>query len=182
MALRNQGVDFSASEYIELMIPELIIPAVGKTEPPDTSNAARFHLQYCAALAASGVDFIGPGHSVNFESYISRPEIAALMNKTRLVPLVPTRDAPGPPYNQSMVRVGRADGQILKGLCNAQRGSADNPLSDEQVIEKFRLLTQPIFESHKIESCIVQTLELENQKSCSVIFELLDHALSVEGY
>lgn len=179
--LRYQDVDFAAARCIELKLSDLAISGVNKTQPPTTPNEARFHIQYCVALAASGVDVIVPEHSVHFETYLGRPEIVALMEKIVISPIEKSEMIPGDLTRhfggQSIVRVTRADGQIKELGLTGARGSVNNPLSDEQIANKFRRLTQARFGSSAIESCIERTLALEHQQECGWIYELLDQAL-----
>ena len=179
--LRKGGLDFTGAKHIELRLPDRVISGVYKPKAPTTSNEARFHIQYCVALAATGVDVIVPDHSINFETYISRPDVFNLIdnisivqiNESELTPVAVFNDL----YNQSVVRVTSMDDKVVQGDCRAPRGSAGNPLSDEQVVKKFRLLTEDRFGSAAVESCIERTLALESQPDCSFIFELLDRAL-----
>jgi|GEM_PF-532375 len=182
VAMRNQGVDFTKAEHLELALPEFVISGVYKPKPPTTSNEARFHISYCVALAANGADAILPDHSVNFETFINQPEIKQMIDKISIRPLEESEILPvkvfNDVYNQSVITVRDINGEVTKGSCTAPRGSAANPLSDDQVLEKFRLLTQNRFGLSLIDECIEKVMAIEMKKECGWIYDLLDKALA----
>lgn len=174
--LRREGVDFGAATRIELGVPVTIIPAVSKSWPPTTPNEARFHLQYCAALAASGVDVITPEHSLHFERYLARPGIGALMGKIGLTVIEVAPGTPGYRYHRSRVRVSGANGVVAEGRCDGPRGSYSDPLSDAQLVEKFRGLASARLDGPTIDSFVERVMTLERQPECGWLFEVLDRA------
>lgn len=180
--LRKKGIDFSKIQTIELGIPERITSAISKMNVPSTPNEARFHIQYCTALAAGGVDVILPEHSIHFENYMNQPEMIELMGKIGIKSLA-SSSLPEPVtslndiYNQSVVRITDKDNQMFEQVCTAPRGSRRNPLSEKQIADKFRSLASLQFDSSVIDSCIERIMLLEEQNDCHWIFEMLDQSL-----
>lgn len=58
---------------------------MSKTNPPTSPNDARFHLQYCLALAVCGADVILPEHSIELQVQLSRPQVRAAMTRIEVV-------------------------------------------------------------------------------------------------
>ena len=100
---------------------------------PKSSYDAKFSLPW--SLAARLID-----GQVSLDTYsdeaIGRPEVAALASKVRIVPGptdVPAADASGE------VRIRYADGSEWEGRVAGSRGTPQNPLSDQDLQEKFLL-------------------------------------------
>jgi 2-methylcitrate dehydratase PrpD len=100
---------------------------------PKSSYDAKFSLPW--SLAARLID-----GQVSLDTYsdeaIGRPEVAALAAKVRIVPGptdIPAADAAGE------VRIRYADGSAWEGTVAGSRGTPQNPLSDEDLQEKFLL-------------------------------------------
>lgn len=133
ITLRQQGHAVDRAARIRIEVPPYTLPGVSKTAPPSAPNVARFHLQYCAALAVHGADTILPAHSLDFEQHLRRREIQATLAAIEVV---------GNPelthYHQCRVELLDAQGQVVVRMDgNGPRGTPQNPLSDDQVIEKF---------------------------------------------
>jgi 2-methylcitrate dehydratase PrpD len=129
---REHGAAALRDATIHVRMPAYIIPAVSKDRPPATANEARFHTQYCVALAAAGADVITPGHSIEIAHHLARPEMPALMETVR-VELEPAFRH----YEECAVRVERRDGPPLEVAGRPAKGSPANPLTPEDVVAKF---------------------------------------------
>jgi len=137
VALRKGGLDPATVAKVRVGMPAYIIAAVSKTHPPRTANEARFHSQYCMALALWGEDVILPEHSENMSDFISRPDIQRLVAAIEVV-----QDDALSHYHESNVEVLAADGRALdKRFNGAPRGSSQNPLSKADIWEKFERLS-----------------------------------------
>lgn len=137
-SLRRDGVNIDAAHEIHIGVTTLTIPAVSKTQPPMSPTDARFHLEYCVALAALGEDVILPEHSLEFDKHLGRPEVRALMQKIRVAD-----DPEQQHYHQCVVTLVDADGnEIARREGKGPKGSPQNPLSDDEMREKFRRLVQ----------------------------------------
>jgi 2-methylcitrate dehydratase PrpD len=135
VALRRQrGPRRFDGARIEIRMPEYVIPAVSKRRPPATANEARFHLQYCVALAMSGADVIIPEHSTAFAEHLS--QVGALLPDVEV-----TGDETLAHYHQCEVAVRRPGEESVVLRFDGPRGTPQNPLSDDEVRAKaVRLL------------------------------------------
>jgi len=124
---------------LEVRIAPYVVDAVSKSAPPSSPNDARFHLQYCAALALCGADAIEPAHSIAIERHLARPEVAAAMARVRVV-----ADPALVHYHGCRVSFEDAQGCRHEQAVNAPRGAPDAPLSDTEVTDKFMRLATPV--------------------------------------
>lgn len=135
-AMRREGVRFEEAAAIEVRMPGHLVPAVSKSGPPQSANQARFHAEYCLALAASGAEVIAPEHSVSFSGFTERPEIASMMKKFRICA------GPGLThyYQCTVSLLDGAGAAVHRRDFAAPKGSPANPMNDEEVRDKFRRL------------------------------------------
>jgi len=163
VALRAHGVDVCGAAAIEVSMPQYIIPGVSKAGLPRTPTEARFHAEYCLALAMSGVDAITPEHSSLCHRYL--PAMESLMARIRIV-----ADASLSHYHQSVVRGLDADGrELFRQKVLAPKGSPDNPMTDADVRDKFRTLAAPCISSERIAWFLEQIDALEQAQDCDWI-------------
>ncbi len=124
---------------ITVYVPPYVADVVSKEAPPFSSNDARFHLQYCLALVASGEEVIRPEHSIEFESYLAKPEVVRAQGRIRVV-----ADPALTHYHQCRVAVDLGRRAVREQSVRAPRGSPDEPLTDEEVVAKFLRLATPV--------------------------------------
>ncbi|MEV7646875.1 MmgE/PrpD family protein [Arthrobacter sp. NPDC089319] len=181
--LVSQGVDVVGAQRITVQVPEYILSAVRKASPPESPNEARFHLQYCVAIAASGADVIEPIHTLDFDRYIAMPMIQQLMERIEVEPLTKKSMNTAKPYNVSRILITDTDGSVLEGHCDAPRGSAANPLSDHDVIEKFRRLASGMLSEPEVEYIIRASLTFDGDDDQQWLRPIIDDLLqSRPGY
>lgn len=101
---------------------------------PATADAARFSLQHCVAVALTRgaptiSDFDRPARDA--------PEVIALRDRITLV-VAPDLDAAFPRHYGARVRVTAADGTVTQASCPAAWGDPENPMSEADIIGKFR--------------------------------------------
>lgn len=111
----RHGVNAAEAKRIKVQVPEYLLAAVGKDHMPQTSNEARFHLQYCLAHAANDADFISRPIRSN-----SNPEIAALVDRLEVSSLDISGTIHAKPYNISRVTIEGPDGEIVESGCFAE--------------------------------------------------------------
>jgi 2-methylcitrate dehydratase PrpD len=160
---RNEGLRAGQVEKIvcpiaEYMIPVVCEPAAEKLAPASDSHG-RVSLQFSLAEALArgklGVD----GYS---EECLRDPAILALARK---VHYVVDRDAPGRGQYKGWVIVHTTDGRQLECVEMHNRGSAENPLSADDVRAKFRENAARTLDASAIEAIIagVDALDREAQ-------------------
>jgi 2-methylcitrate dehydratase PrpD len=139
-----------AGARIEVRVAPYVADVVSKLHVPTSPNDARFHLQYCLALAVGGEDVILPEHSIELEAQLRRPGLRSVMERIDVV-----RDAAITHYHQCVIACGDAVETVL-----APRGAPDEPLGDEAVISKFLMLAQPVLGAQDAQRFCDQTLAL----------------------
>jgi len=162
-ALRADGVDVGAAAALEVALPPYILPVVSKSAPPGSANEARFHAQYCLALAVEGAGIITPEHSVGFERHL--PRIDAVLRRIRI-----TADDSLTHYHQSTVRGLDASGrELFARRVNAPRGAPSDPMSDDEVIGKFLALTRGSATEAELQAYVERINTLERAAECDWI-------------
>jgi 2-methylcitrate dehydratase PrpD len=143
-ALRSLGTDDAALSLaplsdrvrtVRFTVPEDAVPIVcepaGDKRRPRTPYEAKFSLPWCAGvLLVDG--------RIDLDSFLpdrlGRQDVAALADAVSYVatrPGVPAADAPG------QLEVHLVDGTVLRGSVERARGTAANPLTAQDVVEKF---------------------------------------------
>jgi len=141
---------------ITIRVAPYVADVVSKDRPPLSPNDARFHLQYCLALAACGADVILPEHSIDLAEQLRRPEVLAMMERIQVMP-----DPALVHYHHCSLEVTDAAGQSTLHAVSAPRGSPQEPLQDDEVVRKFYVLAEPILGREQTERFAAQTLTLE---------------------
>jgi 2-methylcitrate dehydratase PrpD len=158
--LRRDGVDFQAAREIRIHVPAYIVPAVSKADAPDTGNEARFNLQYCLAHAAVDTDVILPDHSLACARHTARPEIEAMRRKFTVV-VEPKYSH----YRYATAEVIDASGKVvLRADNDAPRGSEWNPMTDDEVRQKFSRLAAPLLSDARIGAYLQRFEGIESER------------------
>lgn len=107
---------------------------------PLNSLATRFSFPH--ALAAMVV--LGHGEASAFSgATLEDPDIIALRAKVEIVPYIPPRAWP---HDRAVrVTITLDDGRIFEKECASAHGSPEDPLSEQEIFEKARLLTEPAY-------------------------------------
>lgn len=137
----DQDGTLHLAKRIVCRVPSFVHEAVAKSVPPHSENDARFHLQYMAAVVASGSYPIRPVHSVEFEKLLNR-ELRSILSRIEVEILqeIPAQD--GNRFNSAEVWV-HWESHEAHAVCHWPRGSLGVPLTDEDLREKFiHLLAQ----------------------------------------
>lgn len=141
---------------IALRVAPYVADVVSKDRLPVSPNDARFHLQYCLALVACGADVILPEHSIALAEQLRRPEVLAMMERISVVP-----DPALSHYHQCSIEVTDGAGQTTVQAVSAPRGSPQEPLRDEEVVQKFHTLAEPVLGRARAERFAAQALALD---------------------
>ncbi len=175
--LRQRGVDFTRAQRIELGLPAQIIPAISKPRPPMSPNEARFHIEYCVALAALGADVIVPSHSTNFGAHMQDARLRAVMDTIRVVPIELPPGTGGLLFNHCRVRVTAADGSLAQDAESSPRGSHAKPLGEQELFDKFARLASPRFSTARVQACIERCMNAERERDGRFVDSMIDEAL-----
>jgi len=169
-----QTINMQASEVgsVRFRVPEETAEIVCRPEAaklsPRTPYDAKFSLPWCAAAllvhGGLGTESFEPGR-------IRQPEVldlAARVGYETYNPRVAAAEAPG------RAEVTLRDGATRVGEVAGSRGGPDDPLSEEQLLEKFRLNAGP---GH--EALARKTLDLEALPSVAELADLLAEQIEV---
>ena len=155
-AMRNGHIHVHVSPYVA--------DVVSKERMPNSPNDARFHLQYCLALVACGADVILPEHSIELDRHLLRSDVRQAMQRISVI-----QDLALNHYHHCSVQIVEANGKAHAQNLSAPRGSPQEPMTDDQVIGKFRLLAQPVLGMEHANKVIVDVLALEKMADCSAL-------------
>jgi 2-methylcitrate dehydratase PrpD len=162
-ALRADGVDLERATTVEARMPAYIIPGVSKKRPPQAATEARFHAEYCIALSLSGANIIRPEHSVNYERYLA--DMKPVMSRIRIA-----SDASLTHYHQCVLRGLDAEGgEIFARKIICPKGSPGNPMSDDEVRNKFRTLVLQAMPPQRAERYLADIDALDAAAECGWI-------------
>ncbi len=145
LELRKQGVTADKIEGINVQVPagvfKVICEPEGNKLKPANSYDAQFSVQWLTAAAfvrgKLGLAELEPAEIVD-------PEIVALTQK---VSYAEYKDSPFPRAYSGAVDVLLKDGRKLSHREHINRGAADRPLANAEIVEKFRANVATAFDS-----------------------------------
>jgi 2-methylcitrate dehydratase PrpD len=127
---------------------------------PATGLQAKFSLAFCAALA------LARGEAGEAEFTESSARDATLGRLAARVRLAADQDlAP----NEARMTVRLADGRVLEHHVKAARGTAENPLSREEVEDKFRRLAGRVLSRERVEGLVERLRDLAGLPDASAL-------------
>jgi len=146
-------------EKADVYIYQAALDLLGKVEPK-TPTLAKFHLPFCVATALQSgrVEF----HDFNLQK-IADPDIRRLMGKislhsaSALTRIYPRQWA-------SRVEILTCKGQRLEASCENPKGDPENPITEEEVIQKFRTITESVLSPDAAERILQWVMNLEQVK------------------
>lgn len=159
--LRSEQGSGALEGVVYIAVPPYVADVVGKTADPISPNDARFHLPYCAALVMIGEDVIRPAHSIDFVTWLSRADVRAAMARVRVTP-----DPGLAHYEQCRIHAGASDNAIVRPF-SSPRGSPARPLSDDEVVDKFRALASPVIGGSQAQQLVGAVNDLPELPDCS---------------
>jgi 2-methylcitrate dehydratase PrpD len=122
---------------------------------PVSAQEARFSLQYCLAayLLLGGVRL-----SAFKPATMSRPDIRSLMTKIGLLE-DPALSSDYPSKRQARLIVTLNDGRVLHHHQKTRRGDPEDPLSDGDLVTKFRELSSEVLSQQDADRFVATVLE-----------------------
>lgn len=125
---------------------------------PEGVTAAQMNMQYVVAVTAQeGLIFIDQFT----EEKIRDPKIIAFSRKVEVV-ADPELDKLGPEYRHAIIaEVETTDGNVFSRRVDTAKGSNKNPMTADEVVEKFRTLAGKVVSAEKVDALYdrIQTLE-----------------------
>jgi 2-methylcitrate dehydratase PrpD len=160
-ALRS-SIDGNAADEvreIQLFVHPLVFELTNKTDPR-TGVDGKFSIRFCAALGLIE-DAAGAGQFT--DEMVKRPDIRRVMEAVRA-----TADPRLEVYQSRAVLTTR-DGRTLEQKVEAARGIPQNPLSREDIEDKFRSLAEPVLGAERAKSVIQALEEMEGIRTRDLV-------------
>lgn len=136
LALKSGGVDWRQIERVEVQVPDAVFKTVCEPEAnklaPANGYDAQFSLQWLTACALVKGRFTL--NELEPEA-LSDADVMTVTRKTRYAPYI---GGPFPRTYSGQVIVTLADGRTLRHDEPVNRGAADRPLSNDEIVAKFR--------------------------------------------
>jgi 2-methylcitrate dehydratase PrpD len=101
---------------------------------PKNELQAKFSMEFCMAILL--LERKG-GLEQFTDAVVNRPDVQAMIEKVNFG-VHPEAEAAGFDKMTTIIEVELADGQVLKGRADFGKGSPANPMTDEELAEKFR--------------------------------------------
>ncbi|MGA2959034.1 MAG: MmgE/PrpD family protein [Thermodesulfobacteriota bacterium] len=144
-------------------------PGQGMNYSPDSPLAARLSIPYCVAIAAA------EGH-ISMDQFqeakIMDPKIREFMKKVT-VESDPEFNRKYPGTLAAHVEIQTRDGSRLKEESIFPKGHPENPMTDEEIKDKFRRLALVTLDRVQTEEIIEKVYDLENLKRTEELIDLL---------
>jgi len=141
IALRDDGLGPGDVASISVGVPTPTVRTIGEPveakRVPATGYQAQFSGPYAVAAALHGGGGLGLGLDDFTDALAADPDRRALMQRIEIV-ADPECDAIYPDEFPAIVRVTTRDGRALERKVLSNRGGPGRPLSDDDVLRKFR--------------------------------------------
>ncbi|MHB0871495.1 MAG: MmgE/PrpD family protein, partial [Chloroflexota bacterium] len=159
---QRHGLQPSEVREVETRVHPLVLELTGKQQPR-TGLEGKFSIYFCAAIAL----IEGNARQGQFtDEKVNRADVVALRKRVRAVV------EPGLRENQAVVTVRTHDGRELVERVEAASGTPGNPVSDEELEEKFMELVAPILPRERAERLVERVRQLERLEGLSQLVEL----------
>jgi len=155
--------DFSGVEEVRVEVNRGALDAAGNPAPR-TGLEAKFSLWYCAAVALKdgevGIDKFS-------EEKVADPQVLELMRKIRVVPVSDQELHLG-----ARVAVRMRDGSVHEESTPSPRGAPQNPLSYDELVEKFTSLASQVLTNARARELAETIRSLERVKDVSSLVSM----------
>ncbi len=158
-------------ERVDVALPEGSFKAVGFPYTPTTITSAQLNLRYCLAIMLLENDvFVGQFT----EEKIRSPRVLDLVSKTHVRHDPALDNAPGGTIaRDTTVEITLASGEVLRQR-GTVRGYEGNPVTREEVVEKFRKMTHDRLDPIRVEHVIHLCDSLQDVPDARVLVEPLE--------
>ena len=146
-------------ESVELQVHPLVLELTGKTEPR-TGLEGKFSIYHCVA---SALTYGKVGLDEFTDETVRDPQVVNLRKKIRAESsseLMP---------EEAQVTIHMSDGTDHCLHIAHARGSVQNPITDEDLEAKFRMLVAPVLGQERAESLLSQCWDLENSGAKQIL-------------
>lgn len=158
-SIRDEIGNFSEVESITFDVPAESVPIISEPEQvkkaPRTPYEGKFSLPFSAAALLLEVGLRPDSFDSGKLHVADTLAIAGKVRYRTTHPPVAAADAPG------RVEVKKSDGSIVVGEVSASRGGPTHPLSDDEVMEKFRSNCADVYPFEDIARMIFEIQKLD---------------------
>lgn len=155
-ALGDREVGTETIERIHVDTYQAALDLLGGVRATDPYQA-KFCIPFCVATA---VKHRKAGLSDFADERLNDPDLLSLMRKTTVTARKELSDMY--PYKwPSQVEIRLSNGEKLSGYVEFPKGDPENPLREEECIDKFKELSAPVLSLGEAEQMISQVLSLE---------------------
>jgi 2-methylcitrate dehydratase PrpD len=109
--------------------------------------------------------------STHDEARWTDERVAALRAKARVVPSPELTVAR--PRRQAIVEITRTDGSVIRHHARVVRGTPEDPMSRDEVLDKARDLVMPVLGREKGSDLLAALLDIETRPDCRGLIQLL---------
>ena len=136
---------------------------------PQTKETADHSLPYCLAAVAAD----GGVYPNSFEpEKLFDPRIRTLLKKIKVVANAEI-DGLFPGTKRAIATITTNDGRTFTKTVDHAKGSPDNPMSDDELVAKFRANASAVMDKAAQDKVIAATFDFENQKDLAAYMQLL---------
>jgi len=156
---------------VECQVSSYLVQHFGHYSRPKTASQARFSMHY--AMAAALID--GALTLKQFtDEKVAAPEIQDLMSKVKLVELdSEAKEAQTHSDPPQIVMVKLRNGKAHSHQVPFAKGEPRNPLTEEEIVEKFRDCAGTVLSAREIERTIDLVAKLENLPDITELMEFM---------
>lgn len=175
--VENNGISASDVEKVECGIfylyPKMLIHA-----SPGTGLEGKFSLEFCVALALTD-------REVTLQKFtdekVRRPDIQRLIKRVRKS-VSDEVGGRGTQYPGAIVKITLKDGRSFSTKVGARKGSPANPLSQAEVVAKFKANSALALSSDKIGTVLDKVLQMEKMINIADLVGCLEASRKEAGH
>ena len=156
-ATQANPMKVEAVERVDVSVYQAALDLLEDVEPT-TPYVAKFSLPFCVATALR-YGHVNTGDFI--EARLEDPDLLELMERIN-IRSDPQLSMQYPSKWPAWVEITTRGGKSLKGSSDYPKGDPENPLGEEDVIEKFRELTKGLLSESKAEAIVERVMRLED--------------------
>lgn len=157
--IRENNICVDEINQMDLFVAPYTISLVGGETPPNAMTS-KFSLRYLVAVAITNMRSIAPEDTMEecYNLYMSSRGLPQLMEKININP-----EPSYMHYSFSKIRITTRSGTEYSKYIPHPKGDPENPLTERELIEKFRQLSGQVFKSDEMDQIIEQVHTLEKK-------------------
>lgn len=159
----------SITVYIYKAAFPIAVEPIQEKQRPRNSFSAQFSLFYNVATALVNGRLTRGEYT---PSALENEEVRALINKINVI-ADPQMDKLYPEYQPTKITIKTKHGKEFTGDVSIPRGDPRNPLSFDEIVQKFTDLVEPTFGKDRTKKLLLTIIDLEKIDSLSLLGNLL---------